>query len=757
MKTERLVLPRAGRRVAYSQALALAAVVIGVAALLSWFTGLGEPLASLTASAPARPNSALSVLLLGLALMALPSRWPWVATLPALAVAALTTATLAEWLTGADLGFDGILALVPAAGTPPGYLIRIPPATAFALSCVAVAILVRGHPRTRPAAQALYAAAVVAAFVTLLGYLYGVSLFTDSTSPFGVSLASAVALVLLGVAGLTTDVTEGLAKLVRDPSPAGRVLRRILPAAFLIIPVAGWFRVAGARAGVFDQEVGIVLMVAFQVVVLAIVAAWTIDGLDRAERARRAAERERNRLFETAADVTAILDADGRILQAGPGWRRIYGVNPAELDGMAFAEAARVGPLPALGALARTSSLAAAEQATGGRRWIEWTVQHDRELGRSFAVGRDVTEREDALAAVRRLAAIVASSADAILALGVDGKLEEWNDAGARMFGLGPQAVGSDAGCLAVPQDREGLAAAMRGALETGQRHEAFSALRADGTTFPAELTAFPVRSPGGKVIGLSAIVRDDTAAREARASLEQYAEDLQRSNAELEQFAYMASHDLQEPLRMVTGFVGLLHKRYGEKLGPEADEYIGFAVDGARRMQALINDLLTYSRVGSRSLALAEVDLRDAAEEALANLRAAIADAGATVRVGDLPTVHGDRRQLAQLLQNLVANGIKFHGDVPPVVEIGGEHNRREWRIFVRDNGIGIDPAHHEQIFVVFRRLHAREEYEGNGIGLSIAKRIVERHRGRIWLESEIGKGTTFWVALPRGKGTSA
>ena len=207
----------------------------------------------------------------------------------------------------------------------------------------------------------------------------------------------------------------------------------------------------------------------------------------------------------------------------------------------------------------------------------------------------------------------------------------------------------------------------------------------------------------------------------------------------------------------MVTGFVGLLHKRYGEKLGPEADEYIGFAVDGARRMQALINDLLTYSRVGSRSLALAEVDLRDAAEEALANLRAAITDAGATVRVGDLPTVHGDRRQLAQLLQNLVANGIKFHGDVPPVVEIGGEHNRREWRIFVRDNGIGIDPAHHEQIFVVFRRLHAREEYEGNGIGLSIAKRIVERHRGRIWLESEIGKGTTFWVALPRGKGTSA
>jgi len=227
-------------------------------------------------------------------------------------------------------------------------------------------------------------------------------------------------------------------------------------------------------------------------------------------------------------------------------------------------------------------------------------------------------------------------------------------------------------------------------------------------------------------------------------------ADELRRSNKELEQFAYVASHDLQEPLRMVAGYTQLLAKRYGNILDQRAKEYIGFAVDGAKRMQGLIEDLLTYSRVGSKGKSFALTDCDAVLGKTLAGLRVGMQECGATVSHDPLPTVMGDEFQLGQLFQNLLGNAIKYRNSAPPQVHVSCKQETEQWTFAVQDNGIGIEPQYRERIFQIFQRLHTREEYEGSGIGLAICKKIVERHRGRIWVESELGKGATFYFTIP-------
>ena len=233
---------------------------------------------------------------------------------------------------------------------------------------------------------------------------------------------------------------------------------------------------------------------------------------------------------------------------------------------------------------------------------------------------------------------------------------------------------------------------------------------------------------------------------------LERYALELEHSNQELQQFAYVASHDLQEPLRMVTSYVQLLERRYGGQLDADADEFIGFVVDGAQRMQELIRGLLAYSRVGSQAEPFRPTDGQHALDQALANLQVAIQECGAIVTHDPMPTVVADPTQLMQVLQNLIGNAVKFRGERAPEIHVGVEHRDRAWLFSVRDNGIGIASQYTERIFVIFRRLHTRQEYPGAGIGLAICKRIVERHGGRIWVEAEPGKGSTFYFTLPYG-----
>ncbi len=273
---------------------------------------------------------------------------------------------------------------------------------------------------------------------------------------------------------------------------------------------------------------------------------------------------------------------------------------------------------------------------------------------------------------------------------------------------------------------------------------------KSDGTTLFLRESARAVRDEAGNTLYYEGSVEDITARREAEDRLRRTMADLERSNKELEQFAYVASHDLQEPLRMVSSYTQLLAQRYQDQLDQDAHEFISYAVDGAERMQRLINDLLAYSRVGARGSPFEATDTERVLDQALANLAAAREESGATITHGPLPTVVVDEAQLLQVLQNLLANSIKFRTETSPKIHVGAERRDGEWLFSVRDNGIGIDPQYHDRIFVIFQRLHPPHRYSGTGIGLALCKRIVERHGGRIWVESELGAGATFYFTIP-------
>ncbi|MBI2873931.1 MAG: PAS domain S-box protein [Firmicutes bacterium] len=254
---------------------------------------------------------------------------------------------------------------------------------------------------------------------------------------------------------------------------------------------------------------------------------------------------------------------------------------------------------------------------------------------------------------------------------------------------------------------------------------------------------------PDGRQVRLE-VATDVTRLKNLEKKLKQTVGELESSNADLRQFVNICSHDLQEPLRMISSYLQLLAKRYLGRLNSDADEFIGFAVDGANRMKQLLGDLLAYSRVGTDSSPFEEADTSLALDQALINLEVAIQDGGAEITADPLPIIRGDGPQLVLLFQNLLANAVKFRGEQPPRIHVRAESGEGEWIFSVRDNGIGIDLQFAERIFIIFQRLHPRDRYGGSGIGLTICKKIVEHHGGRIWVESRPGQGATFFFTIP-------
>jgi PAS domain S-box-containing protein len=387
-------------------------------------------------------------------------------------------------------------------------------------------------------------------------------------------------------------------------------------------------------------------------------------------------------------------------------------------------------------------------------------------------MGIDITEQKQAEAALRASSlyarSLLEASLDPLVTISPEGKITDVNEATEKATGV-PRGrlIGSDFSDYFTQPDqaREGY---QRVIAEGFVLNYPLTIRHTSGRTLDVLYNATVYRDEAGRMQGVFAAARDITERNRAERELAKYrnhledlvqqrtealrhtAEELARSNKDLEQFAYISSHDLQEPLRMVTGFVQLLEDRYKGKLDAQADEYIHFAVDGAKRMQSLINDLLTYSRTGTRDKDLAMIDSGQALRHALANLQAALNEAGAQVTVGHLPTVQANGIQLAQLFQNLVGNAIKFRGTEPPAIHIDARRDGGEWVFSIRDNGIGIKPEFQDRIFMIFQRLHTRQQYPGTGIGLAICKKIVERHGGRIWVESEAGRGATFYFTWP-------
>jgi PAS domain S-box-containing protein len=342
-----------------------------------------------------------------------------------------------------------------------------------------------------------------------------------------------------------------------------------------------------------------------------------------------------------------------------------------------------------------------------------------------------------------------------------------------RMLGYSPEELEETSAFEQIhPDDRvkvkEAAAQATRGGV--GQRIE-YRMRHRDGSWRWLESTASTIPSDDGAVDKLVIVNRDITDRKRAEEALDEHRkhleelvgertaelanklQELARSNRDLEQFAYVASHDLQEPLRMVASYTQLLAKRYRGKLDSDADEFIGFAVDGATRMQQLIEDLLSYARLTTRGKALTWTESGSSCDAAVKNLQGALQQTSAVVRVGTLPKVLADPSQMTMLFQNLIGNAIKYHDHRTPEIEIEARLEGEEWIFSVRDNGIGIDPQYSERIFQMFQRLHTRKDYAGTGIGLAVCKKIVERHGGRIWVDSQPGEGSTFLFTIPESE----
>jgi PAS domain S-box-containing protein len=381
--------------------------------------------------------------------------------------------------------------------------------------------------------------------------------------------------------------------------------------------------------------------------------------------------------------------------------------------------------------------------------------EHDKPLY-YYSFITDLTERQRAEEMRSRLAAIVESSDDAIMSKDLHGTILTWNAGAERLFGYrAEEAVGQPIALL-LPPDRLTEEDDILAKLQAGQRVEHLETVRLtkDGRRIEVLVTSSPLKDQAGRIIGASKIVHDITNRKRAEEALRQTAAELARSNKDLEQFAYISSHDLQEPLRTVSNFAQLLHDRYRGQLDARADEYIGFTIDGARRMQSLVSDLLAYSCIDTKGQKMKPTDSKVALAAAVANLKTSIDEAGASVTHDALPEVLADGFQLTQLFQNLIGNAVKFRGARQPEIHVGAQRQDGQRLFSVKDNGIGIDPQFQERIFLIFQRLHSRDKYAGTGIGLSICKKIVERHGGRIWIESQPGQGTTFFFTIPDRKG---
>lgn len=346
---------------------------------------------------------------------------------------------------------------------------------------------------------------------------------------------------------------------------------------------------------------------------------------------------------------------------------------------------------------------------------------------------------------------------DAFVQMDMTGRIVDSNDAFQQMLGHEKKALLSMKEADLTPQTwRARVAKIVAEQVLPLGRSEVFEKeyVRADGSRFPAELRTFLITDDSHNPIGMWSIVRDVTQRKQAEIERENAIKALKQSNEDLKQFAYVASHDLQEPLRMVSSYTQLLAERYEDQLDEKAHKFINYAVDGAARMQTLIRDLLAFSRVETRAQGFKAVDCQSALNIAIANLKTIIDETGTLVTTCDLPNIRADASQLTQLFQNLISNGIKFRKpSTPPHIHISAERVKDRWRFAVQDNGIGIDSKYKERVFVIFQRLHTRREYPGTGIGLAMCKRIVHRHGGRIWFESSPGKGATFYFSLPSGK----
>jgi PAS domain S-box-containing protein len=681
------------------------------------------------------------------------------------AVLALAALTVVERVFAIRLGIDQMFAHDPSGGVEPG---RIPSQAVFSLLALGLALLLveRGGGRWASLRPLVALVGCVPPALGVIGYASGIQVLYQLPNQAQMAPATAVALVLVAWAFLAVRIAEGGFGLVTLDSAGGRLARRLLPATIGVPVCLGVLRRLGEAGGVFTPEVGLWLMISFAVVMLACVAWHTARQVEIADRARRSAEdalrAERDGFAAVIAaqhDGVIVVSAAGVLIDANPALCRMTGFSQEELIGchepLPFIRAEDEAKLKAYHHAAATGDgdedIELRHRDGSGVPVIFASAPLRNESGVVTArvtTVKDVSERyrgqENRRKTNEQFAALIETAPDAAVIADPAGRIYLINTETERMFGYPRDEL------LGRPLE------VLLPALGVGMN---LFGRRKDGTEFPIDVSRSTLDTDDGRLV--TAFVRDITTLRQQEderahlhAELGRRADDLVRSNADLEQFANIASHDLAEPLRSISGFTQLLERRYKGQLDEDADRFIGFVVDGVNRMQMLIADLLAYSRAGRAELEVQPVVLNEVVTELLASLSSAIDEVDAEISVGELPTVVADETQVGQVLQNLVCNSLKFHQPgVPPRLEISAAQVESGWQIAVSDNGLGIDAAHSDRIFKMFQRLHGRDDYPGTGVGLAVCKRLVERLGGQIWFEPNGSQGTVFNFTIPMAK----
>lgn len=584
-----------------------------------------------------------------------------------------------------------------------------------------------------------------------------------------VSVASHTAFLLLSVGVVAAADDVGLMALIRN-RVAWVFVSRMLPAVLLGPLIGSGFQVWGESLGLRVPVVDVELQLVLYAMILVMLMAWSADTVRRSDElaaeANAEAERERYRLGEMmdhVPDRIYFKDLDGRFLRNNRAHLARFGlVDAAQALGKtdfdffpkAHAERAREDDLRVM---CGGAPLAMEERIDWPDGRVEWASiiklplrdPSGKVIG-LFGISHDISKRkrveeELELMSDRLLLATRAAS----IGIWDYNPLHDslvWDDQMFKIFGVDPKCFSGNLDSwrsTVHPDDLKLETDKVLRTLEGGPEYDSdFRIVWPDGSVHHIKANALVQRDDAGRAVHMVGTNWDITQQKRME-------EELARSNADLAQFASIASHDLQEPLRAVAGCVELLVKGYRERLDNDALELMQHALEGTRRMQSLIRDLLAYARVDSSGRPLVSTDANAALDEALANLTVTLGEHQAVVTRGPLPTVVADARQLTQMFQNLIANGVKFCGGKRPEIHVSAEFQNGCWQFAVRDNGIGIEPQYLERIFEIFQRLHTRREYPGTGIGLAICKRIVERHRGRIWVESKPDEGSTFFFTL--------
>jgi PAS domain S-box-containing protein len=489
-----------------------------------------------------------------------------------------------------------------------------------------------------------------------------------------------------------------------------------------------------------------------------------------AEARLRESEARFRRTFELAGSGMAHIGMDRRFIRVNRRLCEILGYSEQELLGLTGRQISHPDDLDIINE--QRPRLYAGEidavrvekrylRKDGSVVWVHFsmTVERDAAGAPLYEIGvyEDITAQLDAQLKLRESEARYRQTFE-LAASGIchvrDGRFVRVNKRLCEILGYPEQELlGKHVKDISHPEDRDvtdaDRARIRNGEIESARFEKRY--IRADGIVVWCRIAIALVRDVFGMPTYEVAVFDDITDRKKAEAALHEAHEELKRSNTELEQFAYVASHDLQEPLRMVASYTQLLARRYDERLDSDAREFMSYVVDGASRMKQLIEDLLAYSRVGTKGIAFANVSAEGALRRALFNLRGGIEEAGAAVTHDPMPTLPADEVQLGQLFQNLIGNALKFRSQADPKIHVVVTESASEYTFEVRDNGIGIEPQYFERIFMVFQRLHNKGEYPGTGIGLAICKKVVERHGGRIWVESRPGEGSSFFFTLPK------